>query len=110
MQASYTTSEPVIFNSAVNAAVFLLRIGVFGGAYNPFLQACYVASGMDTNMDVFESAQLNGDTSEGWTTAFLLDLIDTVNEVNNGINNNFGRALHGDMVYKLQQLKWFCVY
>jgi hypothetical protein len=101
MQA-VSTSVPVIFNSAINAALLKMRNTAFGGPYDPYLRSCYVAGGADVNMDVFYSAQTNGDTSEGWTTAFLLDLMDTVNEANNGNDGGFGRIDHGDLVSKIQ--------
>lgn len=105
MQAPQGTlnSVQVLYNSAVNAALLLMR-SYFDPNYDPNLHACYLAPPavgppVDVDMDTFISTQTDGDSSEGWTTAFLLDLMDFVNENNNGgQDGSAGSVDHGDYV------------
>jgi hypothetical protein len=96
MKAAGTLSSYlVLYNSVINAAVLIMHNEIL--AYPPFLQACYVASGVNTDMEFFASTQLDGDSSEGWATAFLWDLYDKNNEINYG-NKALGAPKHGDYV------------
>lgn len=98
-----TTTE-VIYNSVINIAVILASNIILGGAYDPLLYSCYVAPPtvgppVNIDMDLFVSAQIQGDDSEGWTTAFLLDMFDANDEGNfNTMDNTLGAVDHGDVV------------
>jgi hypothetical protein len=95
----------VVYNSVINAAVLIIGNQILG-TYNPTLFTCYLAPPQpNTNMDYFVSAQRDGDSSEGWATAFLFDLYDGNNEDNfNTLDNTLGAVGHGDAVRTIVQL------